>query len=79
MPSVSSEDKKEILNICKDTGCELKILPGFYQLVSGEVTVSNFRNVDIQDLLGREPIKLLDKEKFKYIKNKKRKSLHLFL
>lgn len=70
IPSVSSEDKKEILNICKDTGCELKTLPGFYQLVSGEVTVSNFRNVDIQDLLGREPIKLLDKEKFKYIKNK---------
>ena len=70
IPSVSSEDKKEILNICKDTGCELKTLPGFYQLVSGEVTVSNFRNVDIQDLLGREPIKLLDKEKLKYIKNK---------
>lgn len=70
IPSATNEEKKEILNICKDTGCELKILPGIYQLVSGEVTTSNLRKVEIEDLLGRDPIILVDKENFKYIKNK---------
>ncbi len=57
MPSVSASERKEILQICQATGCELKLLPGMYQLVNGEISVSRLRNVEIEDLLGREPIK----------------------
>ena len=56
IPSASAEDKRAILDICKDTNCELKNLPGMYQLLNGEVAVSNMKNVVIEDLLGREPI-----------------------
>lgn len=58
MPSVSQKEIKEILDICKDTGCELKRLPGMYQLVNGEVSLSKLKKVDVNDLLGREPIKV---------------------
>lgn len=58
MPSVSAKDRKEILEICQTTGCELKTLPGMYQLVNGEISVNRLRNVEIEDLLGREPIKV---------------------
>lgn len=50
MPSASLEDKRDILNICKETGCELKNLPGIYQLVNGEVNVAAMQNVRIEDL-----------------------------
>ncbi len=56
MPSQGAAQIKDILHICKTTGCELKILPGIYQLVNNEVSVSRLRKVDIEDLLGREPI-----------------------
>ncbi|MCM1106313.1 MAG: polysaccharide biosynthesis protein [Blautia sp.] len=56
MPNVSSTRKKEILEICKNTGCKLRILPSVTQIVNDEVTVSHFRDVEIEDLLGREPV-----------------------
>ena len=58
MPSASRHELKEILEICKETKCELKTLPGIYQLVNGEVNVSQLRKVDVVDLLGREPIQV---------------------
>ena len=58
IPSASSKDKRAILEICKDTDCELMNLPGVYQLVNGEVTISNPKKVDIEDLLGRDTINL---------------------
>lgn len=58
IPSVAPCEIKDILNICKETGCELKKLPGMYQLVNGEVSVSNLKNVDVNDLLGREPVQV---------------------
>ena len=58
LPSASNKARSEILEICKDAGCHLKILPGIYQLINGEVKVSKLREVEIEDLLGREPIKV---------------------
>ena len=58
MPSVSGMERKKILDICKETDCELKTLPGLYQLALGDVTVNSLRNVDVEDLLGREPVKM---------------------
>ncbi len=56
MPSASPKQIKGILDICKETGCELKRLPGMYQLVNGEVSISKLKDVDVNDLLGREPV-----------------------
>lgn len=56
MPSASPKQMKGILDICKETGCELKRLPGIYQLVNGEVGISKLKDVDVNDLLGRDPI-----------------------
>ncbi len=56
MPSASKQQIKEILDICKETTCSLRIMPGVYQLLDGKVNVSSFRKVEIEDLLGREPV-----------------------
>ena len=56
LPSASRAEIKEILEICKDTNCKLRSLPGMYQLVNGEVNVSKLRAVEVEDLLGRDPI-----------------------
>ena len=64
IPSASAEEKRDILNICKESGCELKILPGIYQLVNGDVTVNKMKDVAVEDLLGREPIKVNMEEIF---------------
>lgn len=56
IPSASVETKGQILNICKETTCDLKILPGVYQMVDGEININDIRNVDVLDLLGRDPI-----------------------
>ena len=56
MPSASRSTIREILEICKDTNCKLRSLPGMYQLVNGEVNVSKLRDVEVEDLLGRDPI-----------------------
>ena len=58
MPSAKPKEIHEILDICKVTGCELKKMPGLYQLVNGEVNVTDLREVDVNDLLGREPIEV---------------------
>ena len=58
MPSVGAKQVHEILEICKTTGCELKKMPGIYQLVTGEVSISDLREVDVNDLLGRDPIQV---------------------
>lgn len=56
MPSVSKSVISGIIEICKDTTCKLRTLPGMYQLVNGEVNVSQLKDVDVEDLLGRDPI-----------------------
>ncbi len=58
MPSAKPKEIHDILDICKVTGCELKKMPGLYQLVNGEVNVTDLREVDVNDLLGREPIEV---------------------
>ena len=70
MPSASLEEKKDILEICKMSGCELKTLPGVYQLIDGELNVSKLRDVEITDLLGRDPIKVNLDEIMGYVKGK---------
>ena len=70
IPSCSAKVRKEILDICTTTGCEVQMLPGIFQLVSGEVSVSKLRNVDPQDLLGREAIRVNLEEIFDYISGK---------
>ena len=58
IPSATAEQKRDILNICKETDCEIRSLPGMYQLVSGEITVSKLKKVAIEDLLGRDQIRV---------------------
>ena len=57
IPSASKEDQSAIIDICKETGCSMKILPGIYQFAMDQVTVSNLKEVSIEDLLGREPVR----------------------
>ena len=71
IPSATSEQKREILNICNATKCELKQLPGMYQLVTGQITVSSLKKVSLEDLLGREPIRADLKEVFDFINGKR--------
>lgn len=70
IPSATAEEKRDVLNVCKETDCELKSLPGMYQLVNGEASISKMRRVDVEDLLGREPIQVNMDEIFHYIKGK---------
>ena len=56
MPAISRSEMRSILEICKETNCKLRSLPGMYQLVNGEVNVSKLRDVEVEDLLGRDPI-----------------------
>lgn len=70
MPSASAKDKRDILNICKETHCELKSLPGIYQLANGEVLLSKIKSVAIEDLLGRDQIKVDMAEIFNQLKGK---------
>ena len=70
IPSVSAKEQEAILNICKDTKCELKRLPGLFQLTSHRISLSNLQTVDIEDLLGREPIDVNTDEIFRRIKGK---------
>lgn len=58
MPSASPKAIKEILDISKETGCDLKRLPGIYQLVNGDVSISELKDVDVNDLLGRDPVEV---------------------
>lgn len=71
LPSATAEEKRDILNICKETGCELKNLPGVYQFLTGEVKVSALRDVAVEELLGRDPIKVNMEEIHEFINGKK--------
>ncbi|MCR5681181.1 MAG: polysaccharide biosynthesis protein [Clostridiales bacterium] len=70
IPSASAEARRDILNICKETGCALKNLPGMYQFVLGDVSVSAMRDVSVEDLLGREPIRADMEEVYRFVTDK---------
>ena len=70
IPSATVEEKRDILNICQETDCKVKTLPGLYQLVNGEASVKAMKDVSIVDLLGRDPISTNMDEVFKFINNK---------
>lgn len=70
MPSVPAMVKKDIIAICNETGCKVKILPGIYQIVNNEVSVSALRKVEIEDLLGRESIRQRDETILASVENK---------
>ena len=70
MPSVDKRRLSKIIARCNDAGCPVKILPGLYQLADGQVSVSSMREVDIQDLLGRDPVTVDINEIIGYIEDK---------
>ena len=70
IPSATAEERRDILNICKETTCELKNLPGMYQFVNGNIMVSQMKDVAVEDLLGRESVKVDMKEIYDFIRGK---------
>ncbi|MCM1992488.1 polysaccharide biosynthesis protein [Oceanirhabdus seepicola] len=70
IPSAEKNKRSEILNICKKTGCKLKLIPGIFEIINGNVDVSHIRDVKLEDILGREEVKLNIDNIEKYIKDK---------
>lgn len=70
IPSADLQTKRDIVNICKDTNCKLKTIPGLYEIIDGKVNITKLRDVNIEDLLGREEVKLNSENINKYIKDK---------
>lgn len=70
IPSLDAKNKAEIIDICKETNCKLQIIPGMYEIISGKATVSKIKDVDLEDLLGRDPIVLDNKGIEDYIKGR---------
>ena len=70
MPSANAKDTRDILRICNETECKLKVLPGVYQLINEEVSVSKLREVSIEDLLGRDTVKIDIDSIAGYVRNK---------
>lgn len=70
IPSATRKQKLEILDICNKTGCKLSTLPGIYQLANGEVSIQKIRDVDIEDLLGRDIVRINRTEVAEYIRGK---------
>ena len=70
MPTATPKDRKEIIEICQKTKAQIKVLPGIYQLLNGDVTASKMRNVEIDDLLGRDPVTINQCEIFEMISGK---------
>ena len=70
IPSASAQNKRDILNICSETSCELKQLPGMYQFVNGQISVNAMQNISIEDLLGREQIRTDLREVYEFINGK---------
>ena len=70
IPSASRSTLRPLIEICKETGCRIQILPGMYQIIKGDVNVSNLRDVQIEDLLGRDPIEVNVDEIIGYVQNK---------
>ena len=70
IPSLDAKNKAELIDICKETNCKLQIIPGMYEIISGKATVSKIKDVDLEDLLGRDPIVLDNKGIEDYIKGR---------
>ena len=70
LPSATMAQRRDILSICNESGCEIKNLPGMYQFFNGQLTVNALKNVSIEDLLGRDPIKPDLDEVFAFINGK---------
>ncbi len=70
IPSANRQVRKELLDICKETGCKLRTIPGTYQLINGDVSIAKLKDVEIEDLLGREPIKTSIEEIMGYVSGK---------
>ncbi|MCM1213758.1 MAG: polysaccharide biosynthesis protein [Lachnospiraceae bacterium] len=70
IPSADARTRREFLDICKETGCKMRALPGMYQLINGDVSVATLKEVDIEDLLGREPIRINTEEVLGYVSGK---------
>ena len=70
IPSATAEQRRDILDICKETSCELKIMPGVYAFASGDVTAKSMKDVAVEDLLGREPVKVNMDEIYRFIADK---------
>ena len=70
IPSATASERRDILDICKETGCELKNLPGMYQFVIGDITVGAMEDVKVEDLLGREPIQVNMDEIYRFLEGK---------
>ncbi len=70
IPTATAEQRRDILNICKETNCELKNLPSVYNFVSGNVTAKAMKDVDVEDLLGRDPIKVDMEEIYRFVAGK---------
>ena len=70
IPSASPEQRRDILDICKETGCELRILPSIYQSTTGMVSASAMQEVNIEDLLGRAPVKVQMDEIYSFLSGK---------
>ncbi|HQO70626.1 MAG TPA: nucleoside-diphosphate sugar epimerase/dehydratase, partial [Clostridia bacterium] len=69
LPSVPKSELRDILRICKETKCKLKTLPGVYEIINEDVSIKSIRDVEIEDLLGRDEVNLNIKEISSYIKN----------
>ena len=70
IPSADKKELAEILNICKETKCRIKRLPGIYQLLNGDIHISDFKEVEVQDLLGRDPIEVNLEDIMGYVTDK---------
>lgn len=70
IPTLDNKNKKEIIDICKTTNCKLQIIPGIYEIIQGDATISRIKDVDVEDLLGRDPIELDTKGISNYISDK---------
>lgn len=70
IPTLDNKNKKEIIDICKQTNCKLQIIPGIYEIIQGDATISRIKDVDVEDLLGRDPIELDTKGISNYISDK---------
>ncbi len=71
IPSASPKDTKDILRICNRTSCKMKVLPGMYQLINEDISVSKLREVSIEDLLGRDTIDIDLESVGEYVHNKR--------
>ena len=70
IPSATPAERRDILDICKETGCELKNLPGVTQIVSGQLSMDSLKDVEVEDLLGRDPIKVDMSEIYRFLTGK---------